>query len=112
VLGGKERVDCVVSCERGEGFVVAFVLCTFHSHVDGQSNQPHQPTPSTNPTTSTQTQLWGGNPVKFIRKLDDDEVTANAKAAEQYHALANEHANEFQPFGAAYLDAEKAKTSA
>lgn len=46
-----------------------------------------------------------------MRKLDDDEVTANAKAAEAYHALASEHANEFQPFGAAYLDAEKAKTS-
>lgn len=50
--------------------------------------------------------------MKFIRKLDDDEITANAKAAEQYHALAGEHANEFQPFGAAYLDAEKAKTKA
>ncbi len=56
-------------------------------------------------------QLWGGNPVKFIRKLDDDEIIANTKAAEQYHALAGEHANEFQPFGAAYLDAEKAKTA-
>lgn len=68
---------------------------------------------SPNPTHNHHTlhQLWGGNPVKFLRKLDDDEITANVKAAEQYHALAAEHANEFQPFGAAYLDAEKAKTA-
>lgn len=65
------------------------------------------PFPPSKPTH----QLWGGNPVKFLRKLDDDEITANVKAAEQYHALAAEHANEFQPFGAAYLDAEKAKTA-
>lgn len=54
-------------------------------------------------------QLWGGNPVKFIRKLDDDEIKANLAQAESYYALSKEHANEFQPYGAAYLDAEKAK---
>eukprot|EP00624_Nannochloropsis_granulata_P006605 evm.model.NODE_49765_length_66778_cov_45.246429.12 len=56
-------------------------------------------------------ELWGGNPVKFIRKLEDEEVAANVTAAEAYHALARTHENEFQPFGAAYLDAEKAKVS-
>ncbi|GAB5036214.1 Hypothetical protein NocV09_03500330 [Nannochloropsis oceanica] len=56
-------------------------------------------------------ELWGGNPVKFIRKLEDEEVVANVTAAEAYHALARTHENEFQPFGAAYLDAEKAKLS-
>ena len=56
-------------------------------------------------------QLWGGNPVKFIRKLDDDDVKDFVKQAEAYHALATEHSSEFLPFGSAYLDAEKAKTS-
>ena len=56
-------------------------------------------------------ELWGGNPVKFIRKLEDEEVVANVTAAEAYHALARSHENEFQPFGAAYLDAEKVKVS-
>jgi len=54
-------------------------------------------------------ELWGGNPVKFIRKLEDEEVVANVTAAEAYHALARSHDNEFQPFAAAYLDAEKVK---
>jgi len=53
----------------------------------------------------------GGNPVKFIRKLEDEEVLANVAAAEAYHALAQSHENEFLPFGAAYLDAEKVKVS-
>ncbi|TFJ85772.1 hypothetical protein NSK_003276 [Nannochloropsis salina CCMP1776] len=56
-------------------------------------------------------ELWGGNPVKFIRKLEDEEVLANVAAAEAYHALAQSHENEFLPFGAAYLDAEKVKVS-
>jgi carbonic anhydrase/acetyltransferase-like protein (isoleucine patch superfamily) len=54
--------------------------------------------------------LWGGNPAKFIRKLDEDEVADFVKQAEAYHALANEHTKEFLPYGSAYLDAEKAKT--
>jgi gamma-carbonic anhydrase len=56
-------------------------------------------------------QLWGGNPIKFIRKLDEDEVKDFVKQAEAYHALAQEHSAEFQPYGSAYLDAEKAKLS-
>jgi carbonic anhydrase/acetyltransferase-like protein (isoleucine patch superfamily) len=54
-------------------------------------------------------QLWGGNPAKFIRKLDDDEITENVQAAEAYHGLAMQHENEFEPYGTAYLDAEKVR---
>jgi len=54
--------------------------------------------------------LWFGNPAKFIRKLDDDEIASFVAQAEHYYALANEHSAEFQPYGTAYLDAEKAKS--
>lgn len=108
IPAGEVRCGCFMCCVFGwmGGWPGRASLSS--RWIDGweSSLTPPNPTHPSNPT-----QLWGGNPVKFIRKLDDDEITANVKAAEQYHALASEHANEFAPFGAAYLDAEKAKTA-
>lgn len=56
-------------------------------------------------------QLWGGNPATFIRNLttrEQNEFMGNAESLERVGAL---HSDEFQEYGAAYLDAERVVAS-
>lgn len=52
-------------------------------------------------------QLWAGNPAKYIRDVAEEEIGGFEKAAEATSNLAQEHADEFLPYGSAYLEAEK-----
>ena len=51
-------------------------------------------------------QFWAGNPAKYIRDVGEDEMAGFEKVAERTASLALEHAEEFLPFGTAYLEAE------
>lgn len=51
-------------------------------------------------------QFWAGNPAKYIRDVEEEEMGAFEKAAEASAGLALEHAEEFLPYGTAYLQAE------
>lgn len=41
-----------------------------------------------------QSQVWGGNPAKFLRKLTDDEIAFISQSAINYANLAQVHAAE------------------
>lgn len=55
-------------------------------------------------------QLWVGNPAKFVRDLTEDDVKQFKKEATDYSKLSEKHADEFLPYGTAYLDAERVKS--
>lgn len=52
-------------------------------------------------------QLWAGNPAKYVRDVTEEEVAGFEKSAKSYATLAEEHLEEFLPFGTAHLEAEK-----
>mmetsp|Transcript_13683 Transcript_13683/g.24642 ORF Transcript_13683/g.24642 Transcript_13683/m.24642 type:complete len:228 (-) Transcript_13683:468-1151(-) len=56
-------------------------------------------------------QLWAGNPAKAVRDLKADELPGLEKSAALYSGYAAEHRAEFLPYGAPYLDTEKAGAS-
>lgn len=47
-------------------------------------------------------QVWGGNPISFVRKLDKDEMADLEKQATAYAKLASEHKEQFLPYGTTY----------
>jgi len=49
-------------------------------------------------------EMWGGNPLQFIRKLEKAELEVPASNAAANFKLAGEHAAEFLPDGQAYQD--------
>lgn len=49
-------------------------------------------------------QLWGGNPVQFIKDLNVAETWANYSMSYVHHHLSCVHLNEFSPYNSAYLD--------
>lgn len=53
-----------------------------------------------------QGQFWAGNPAKYVRDVAEEEFGTFEKRAEANAALALEHAEEFLPFGTAYLNVE------
>lgn len=48
-------------------------------------------------------QLWGGNPVQFIKDLNVAECWANYSFSYIHHHLGNVHRHEFSPWNNAYL---------
>lgn len=48
-------------------------------------------------------QLWGGNPVKFVKDLDVGEVWANYTKSYVNASLGGIHRNEFTTWNSAYL---------
>jgi carbonic anhydrase/acetyltransferase-like protein (isoleucine patch superfamily) len=52
-------------------------------------------------------ELWAGNPARFVRMLTNDEILAIPKLADGLRELAQEHMQEFLPYGTAYLEVEK-----
>ncbi|CAM9439477.1 unnamed protein product [Ectocarpus sp. 6 AP-2014] len=53
-------------------------------------------------------ELWAGNPAKFVRKLSEEDVAEVEAEAERRSALGELHADEFNPYGQAYVQAEEA----
>lgn len=51
-------------------------------------------------------EVYGGNPASFVRKLEKEEMEGQAKAAEKICALAQEHMDEFLPYGTLYQNKE------
>merc|ERR1711998_679263 len=51
-------------------------------------------------------EVWGGNPVQFVRKLEYKELTKPEYAARELWELAMEHRDEFLPAGQAYQEVE------
>jgi len=49
-------------------------------------------------------ELWGGNPVAFVRKLDRSELDKPEYKSKALHMLGEEHQAEFLPHGSAYQD--------
>jgi carbonic anhydrase/acetyltransferase-like protein (isoleucine patch superfamily) len=49
-------------------------------------------------------QLWGGNPVKFIKDLNVAEVWANYTKSYTVSTLGDQHRNEFTLWNSAYLN--------
>jgi len=49
-------------------------------------------------------EVWGGNPLTFVRKLEKTELDAPGYAAKANVLLGEQHAYEFLPEGAAYQD--------
>lgn len=47
-------------------------------------------------------EMWGGNPVKFVRKLESDELKDLEKHATSISSLASEHKEQFSPYGTTY----------
>jgi len=54
-------------------------------------------------------QVWGGNPIAFVRNLTEDELAEVTDKANKMHQLAKEHLDEFNhpKWGTAHLEAEK-----
>jgi len=52
-------------------------------------------------------ELWAGNPARFVRTLTHDEILAIPGLASGLRELAQEHSQEFLPYGTAYLEVEK-----
>ena len=57
-------------------------------------------------------QLWGGNPVKFIKDLDLGEVWSNYTKSYVNSSLADAHKNEFTLWNSAYLQRSATQTDA
>ncbi|CAM9611197.1 unnamed protein product [Pylaiella littoralis] len=53
-------------------------------------------------------ELWAGNPAKFVRKLSEEHVAEVEAEAERRSKLGELHADEFNPYGQAYVQAEEA----
>merc|ERR1712072_91934 len=54
-------------------------------------------------------EVWGGNPVQFIRKLEYKEMDNPVYAARELWDLAVDHQDEFLPIGHAYQQVDKAE---
>jgi len=52
-------------------------------------------------------EVWGGNPAKFIRKVDPDQVEDTIQQAENMFCFTRQHIFEFFPKGFAYIEKEK-----
>eukprot|EP00871_Galdieria_phlegrea_P002485 jgi/Galph1/3237/GphlegSOOS_G1895.1 len=52
-------------------------------------------------------EVWGGNPAKFIRKVDPDEVDDTIQQAENTFYFTRQHIAEFLPKGFAYIEKER-----
>jgi len=59
-------------------------------------------------TLVPQGQFWAGNPAKYVRDVAEEELGTFEKQAEAIATLALAHAEEFLPFGTAYLNVEDA----
>ena len=53
-------------------------------------------------------EVYAGNPAVLVRKLDATELAANVAACNQYWTIAQQHEEEFLPFGTNYQAAEQA----
>jgi len=53
-------------------------------------------------------QIWGGNPLKFVRKVDNTEFDNPIYAGRELWDLAQHHKQEQLPAGQAYVQAENA----
>lgn len=49
-------------------------------------------------------EVWGGNPLTFVRKLDYTELEAPGYAAAANAEMGEQHKAEFLPLGQAYQD--------
>jgi len=47
-------------------------------------------------------EVWGGNPIAFVRKLEKEEMSDLEKQATAYSKLAKEHKEQFLPYGTTY----------
>lgn len=47
-------------------------------------------------------EVWGGNPLTFVRKLEREELEAPGAIAKDNGLMADEHRDEFLPFGQGY----------
>lgn len=56
-------------------------------------------------------EVWGGNPAKFIRKVDPDQVEDTIQQAENMFYFTRQHIVEFFPKGFAYIEKEKWTTT-
>jgi hypothetical protein len=54
-------------------------------------------------------QLWGGNPVQYIRDIKESEMFANYAQSFVHWDVATSHLNEFEPWGANYLQKESSR---
>ena len=52
-------------------------------------------------------QLWEGNPARYVRNLTADELAELPKIAKDTAKAAAAHADEFLPYGFAYVQAEE-----
>lgn len=57
-------------------------------------------------------QLWGGNPVSFIKDLNIGEVWANYTKSYVEVSLGDAHKNEFTMWNSAYLERESSASDA
>ncbi|EME27446.1 Gamma carbonic anhydrase 2, mitochondrial [Galdieria sulphuraria] len=55
-------------------------------------------------------EVWGGNPAKFIRKVDPDQVEDTIQQAENMFYFTKQHIVEFFPKGFAYIEKERLQT--
>ena len=54
-------------------------------------------------------QLWGGNPVEYIRDIQDSEQFANYAQSFVHWDLASIHLNEFEPWSSNYLQKDSTR---
>ena len=47
-------------------------------------------------------QMWGGNPIAFVRKLAKEETADIQKQANAIAVTAQEHKEQFLPYGTTY----------
>lgn len=52
-------------------------------------------------------EVWGGNPLKFLRKTQYHEVKYAEIECEKYYRLAQEHSTEFTDAGMAYKEVDE-----
>lgn len=94
-------------CTIGQGAVVSEGCVVEYGSMiaDGAVLPPYTHVPSK--------QLWAGNPAKFVREIEEDELTMWTRSAEAVHKLAMEHKEEMfdEEFGTAYTQYEKAVAS-
>ena len=51
-------------------------------------------------------QLWGGNPARYVRDLDGNEVLEIQTIAKNVYGVAADHADQQTPWGLDYVQAE------
>lgn len=54
-------------------------------------------------------QVWGGNPVQYIRDAHESEVFSNYAQSYEHWKLGEKHKKEFTPWNTSYLDIEATK---